>query len=280
MLLDGKVAIITGAARGTGTTIARRFVEEGAKVVVADIREVEGQAMAQACGDAAYFQPLDVTKDANWDKAVATVLDVHGRIDVLVNNAAILHMGNLDHTTSDDFRRLFEVNALGAFAGIRAVVGPMRSGGGDDRQPGVGRRLRRTQWQQCLLGEQVRHAGHDEVGGARSRRDNIRVNTVCPAGGNAAMFAPWADQLAEMAEDSSRLPRSPGHSSSGPGGRGCRCRCLLASDMSRFVTGADVPVDGGQTAGHFDPASTPCSGGIAGSPADGAGRTDGGAVAN
>jgi 3alpha(or 20beta)-hydroxysteroid dehydrogenase len=254
MLLDGKVAIITGAARGTGATIARRFVEEGAKVVVADIREEEGQATAQACGHAAYFQPLDVTKDASWDRAVATVLDVHGRIDVLVNNAAVLHMGNLDHTTAQDFRRLFEVNALGAFVGIRAVVGPMRRGGG-----GSIVNLASVAALAGLNGSSAYSASKFAMRGMTKSvalevgRDNIRVNTVCPAGGNAAMFAPWADQLAEMSADSAAYHGARAIPRAAQVDEVADAVVFLASDMSRFVTGADVPVDGGQTAGYFHP---------------------------
>lgn len=252
MLLDRKVAIITGAARGTGATIARRFVEEGATIVVADVREDEGQATATACGDSAYFQRLDVTQDASWDEAVAKVLELHGRLDVLVNNAAILHMGNLEHTTTEVFRRLFEVNALGAFIGIRAVVGPMRKGGG-----GSIVNLASVAALAGLNGNSAYTASKFAMRGMTKSialevgRDNIRVNTVCPAGGNAAMFAPWFDQLAEMAEDSAGYHAARAIPRAAQVDEVADAVVFLASDLSRFITGADVPVDGGQTAGHF-----------------------------
>ncbi len=252
MLLEGKVAIITGAARGTGATIARRFVEEGAKIVVADIREDEGQATAKACGDDAYFQRLDVTDDASWDQAVAKVLEIHGRIDVLVNNAAILHMGNLEHTSSDVFRRLFEVNALGAFVGIRAVVGPMRTaGGGSIVNLASVAALAGLNGNSAYTASKFAMRGMTKSVALEVGRDNIRVNTVCPAGGNAAMFAPWADQLASMSADSAAYHGARAIPRAAQVDEVADAVVFLASDLSRFITGADVPVDGGQTAGHF-----------------------------
>jgi 3alpha(or 20beta)-hydroxysteroid dehydrogenase len=252
MLLDDKVAIISGAARGTGATIARRFVAEGAKIVVADVREDEGEATAKACGDRAYFQRLDVTKDVSWDEAVAKVLEVHGRIDVLVNNAAILHMGNLEHTTTDDFRRLFEVNALGAFAGIRAVVGPMRAGGGGSivNLASVAA-LAGLNGNSAYTASKFAMRGMTKSVALEVGRDNIRVNTVCPAGGNPAMFGPWADRLAEMSEETAAYHAARAIPRGAEVDEVADVVVFLASDLSRFVTGADVPVDGGQTAGYF-----------------------------
>jgi 3alpha(or 20beta)-hydroxysteroid dehydrogenase len=252
VLLDDKVAIITGAARGTGATIARRFVAEGAKIVVADIREDEGEATARACGDRAYFQRLDVTKDVSWDEAVAKVLEVHRRIDVLVNNAAILHMGNLEHTTTDDFRRLFEVNALGAFAGIRAVVAPMRaSGGGSIVNLASVAALAGLNGNSAYTASKFAMRGMTKSVALEVGRDNIRVNTVCPAGGNPAMFAPWADRLAEIAEEAAAYHEARAIPRAAEVDEVADVVVFLASDLSRFVTGADVPVDGGQTAGYF-----------------------------
>jgi 3alpha(or 20beta)-hydroxysteroid dehydrogenase len=252
MLLDGKVAMITGAARGSGATTARRFVEEGAEIVVADVREDEGQATAKGCGDKAYFQRLDVTKDASWDEAVTRLLDVHGRIDILVNNAAIIHMGNLEHTTTDDFRRLFEVNALGAFAGVRAVVGPMRAGGGGSivNLASVAA-LAGLNGNSAYTASKFAMRGMTKSVALEVGRDNIRVNNVCPAGGNAAMFAPWADRLAEMSEDSAAYHAARAIPRAAKVEEVADVVVFLASDLSRFVTGADVPVDGGQTAGYF-----------------------------
>ena len=93
MLLDGKIAIVTGAARGTGAMTARRFVDNGALVVIADLLEDEGRAVAAELGDRAMFHRLDITDEDSWQTVVTAVLARHGRVDVLVNNAAVLHIG-------------------------------------------------------------------------------------------------------------------------------------------------------------------------------------------
>ena len=122
MLLEGKVAIVTGAARGTGKAIARRFVAEGATVALADVLVEQGEATAAKLGPAASFHELDVTDADGWAALVEGLVAQHGHVDVLVNNAAILHLGSIEATGLDTFRRVFDVNTAGAYAGIAAVV--------------------------------------------------------------------------------------------------------------------------------------------------------------
>jgi 3alpha(or 20beta)-hydroxysteroid dehydrogenase len=128
--LAGKVAIVTGAARGTGAAIAKRFVSAGAHVVLGDVQHELGEQVAREIGAAARYLPLDVTSEQDWERVVAQTLADLGRVDVLVNNAAILHMGALERTAPETFRRVLEVNTVGPFLGIRAVLGPMRRQGG------------------------------------------------------------------------------------------------------------------------------------------------------
>ena len=129
MLLEGKVAIVTGAARGTGKAIARRFVAEGATVALADVLVEQGEATAAKLGPAASFHELDVTDADGWAALVEGLVAEHGHVDVLVNNAAILHLGSIESTGLDTFRRVFDVNAAGAYAGIAAVAPHMRTNG-------------------------------------------------------------------------------------------------------------------------------------------------------
>ena len=124
--LAGKTAIVTGAARGSGAAIARRFVEEGATVVVADVRDDEGQATASSLGERARYVRCDVTAEADWESLVGSV----DRLDVLVNNAAVLLLADLASTTVEQYLRVTRVNELGTFLGIRAAIEPMRAGGG------------------------------------------------------------------------------------------------------------------------------------------------------
>jgi 3alpha(or 20beta)-hydroxysteroid dehydrogenase len=127
--MDGKVAIVTGGARGMGEATVRLMVGEGAKVVIGDLLEAEGQALADELGDAATFLRMDVSQEADWDKAVALAGEF-GPLNVLVNNAAILHLASITDTTPADFLKVVNVNLLGAFMGIRAVIDPMKAAGG------------------------------------------------------------------------------------------------------------------------------------------------------
>lgn len=125
-ILQGKVAIVTGAARGTGAAIAERFCLEGAHVVLGDVLDDKGRETAKKLGPMASYSHHDVTDSSQWSELVERTLVEHERIDVLVNNAAVLHQGPIENTSEDDFRRLLEVNTLGPFLGIRAVVPAMR----------------------------------------------------------------------------------------------------------------------------------------------------------
>src|SRR5258708_5619617 len=113
--MDGQVAIVTGAARGSGEQIARAFVAEGAKVVILDVLEDRGKLVADDIGEAALFMRCDVTSESDWQEAVAATLRAWSRIDVLVNNAAILHLSTLVDTDVEDYLRVMKVNELGPF---------------------------------------------------------------------------------------------------------------------------------------------------------------------
>jgi len=104
--LDGKVGIVTGGARGSGEQIARAFVSEGMKVVLVDILEDRGKVVADELGDAAFFVRCDVTNEQDWQNAVAAAVREFGRLDVLVNNAAVLHLSLIEHTDADDYLRV------------------------------------------------------------------------------------------------------------------------------------------------------------------------------
>lgn len=130
MRLKGKNAIVTGAARGLGASIAVDLAHEGANVMLCDILVEQGQSVADAIGDAAVFRQLDVAQSEQWAETVAAAQERFGSVDVLVNNAALIEQVPFDEVTEELFKAVFEVNALGTFLGMRAVVPAMRRSGG------------------------------------------------------------------------------------------------------------------------------------------------------
>src|SRR4051812_18580065 len=127
--LAGKVAIVTGAARGSGAAIAGRIVAEGGRVIVADLLDERGHDVVEQLGTAARYVHCDVTSEVDWASVVGEA-DTLGGLHVLVNNAALLHLASIEETSEADYRRIFEVNELGTFLGIRAAIAPMRAAGG------------------------------------------------------------------------------------------------------------------------------------------------------
>lgn len=123
--LDGKIALITGGARGQGAEEARLFANEGATVIVTDVLDTEGEAVAASIGSAASYQHLDVSAEAEWQQVVDGVVAEHGRIDVLVNNAGIDLIKKLLATTVEDFERVIGINLRGTFLGMRIVADAM-----------------------------------------------------------------------------------------------------------------------------------------------------------
>ena len=133
MRLEGKVAIITGGARGQGATEARMFAQEGARVVIGDVRDEQGmqvEAEIRELGGEAIYLHLDVTSADDWQQAVDTAEQRFGKVDVLVNNAAIVLRKNIEETTADDWDNIMEINAKGVFLGTKTVIPAMRRAGG------------------------------------------------------------------------------------------------------------------------------------------------------
>jgi len=127
--LEDKVAIISGASRGQGEAEARLFVREGAQVVIADILDDQGEALAKELGDDARFVHLDVSDEHAWVDALGFTLAAFGRVDVLVNNAAVHHVVKLEDETVEGFERMFRVNLLGTFLGMRTCAPELRKTG-------------------------------------------------------------------------------------------------------------------------------------------------------
>ncbi len=250
--LAGRVAIVTGAARGLGAVVAERLVAAGAKVVLGDVRDDEGRDTAHRLGDAAEFERLDVTSEADWQRVVEATLARHDRIDLLVNNAGRLGMGAIENTTADEARGIFDVNLMGPFLGIRAVVPAMKA-----RRSGSIVNVSSLDGLMGMNGVAAYSASKWGLRGlAKSAalelgRDGIRVNTVCPAGGNPQMYGPWMEKLVGVLDATKAYVADRAIPTEAPLSAIANAVVFLASDASSHCTGMDLPVDGGAHAGHY-----------------------------
>ena len=250
--LDGKVALVTGAARGQGEAEVRLFAREGATVVVADVLDVEGQAVADSIGSQASYLHLDVTDEDNWRSVVDGIVGAHGGIQVLVNNAGIAHNASLVNTTLDDYRAVVDVNQTGVFLGMRAVAEPMRDSGGGaivnissiDGIVGMTGLLPYVASKFAVRG--MTKAAALELGPW-----GIRVNSVHPGLIETPMLHLGGETvdrgIARMVEHFPlRRVGAPSEVAS--------VALFLACDDSAYCTGAEVVVDGGIIAGMPGPA--------------------------
>jgi 3alpha(or 20beta)-hydroxysteroid dehydrogenase len=248
------VAIVTGAARGTGAAVAERLCKQGAHVMLGDVLDTAGEETAAKLGAAATYMNHDVTSSAQWTTLVERTLDAHGRIDILVNNAAVLHQGPIESTSEADFRKLLEVNTLGPFLGIKAVVPAMRKqGAGAIVNVGSLDSLAAMNGLTAYCASKFGLRGLSKAAALELGRDGIRVNTVCPAGGNPDMYGPWMDKLKGFMEETIAYGENRGIPGSVPVESIVDAIIFLASDVSSHCTGIDLPVDGGASAGCFIP---------------------------
>ncbi len=254
--LDGKVALVTGAARGTGEATARLFASEGARVVIGDVLDEAGRAVAKDLGDAARCLRLDVTSEADWRHGVQTTLEAFGRLDVLVNNAAVLHMAALVDTRLEDFERVVRVNQIGTFLGMRAVVEPMKqSGGGSIVNISSVDGLRGHNGVVAYASTKWAVRGMTKVAALELGKFGIRVNAVCPEAGSAEMMQPYVPEGWDVEQVAARgQPTLSYQKQRTIADRLCDIAHLvlfLASDESLSCTGGDFAIEGGKTAGEI-----------------------------
>lgn len=246
--LDGKVALVTGAARGQGEAIARLFVNEGAKVVLGDVLEEPGEKLAAELGDATRFVRLDVTDESAWQRAVDLAVGEFGELDALVNNAGIVHMEPIADTTVDQFRRVFEVNQLGVFLGMKTAAPALTAAGGGT--------IVNTASINAFVGVAGTAAyaaskwavrGMTRTAALELGQHGIRVNTVAPGSVETAMIAPnGVDAMGPLAKTAfARLPLGR----IGQPREIATAVLFLTSDESSYCTGTELVVDGGSLAG-------------------------------
>ncbi|MAQ54735.1 MAG: cyclopentanol dehydrogenase [Chloroflexi bacterium] len=248
MRLQGKVALITGAARGQGAEEARMFAKEGAKVVLADVTDQEGTAVAaeiaEMGGDALYVH-LDVTNEDEWDAAVQSAVASFGKLDILVNNAGIWRRGHVLETSSDQWDDIMDVNAKGVFLGTKAAIPEMRKAGGGS--------IVNISSTAGLVGSKTSAAYSASKGAVRIftkstavqyAAEGIRANSVHPGPIDTDMGDQvWPDAASKSASVTRTALNRMGTPEDIAYGA-----LYLASDESSFVTGSELVIDGGVTA--------------------------------
>ncbi|UKY50844.1 SDR family NAD(P)-dependent oxidoreductase [Streptomyces inhibens] len=254
--LDGRVVLITGAARGQGEQEARLFAAEGAKVVLADVLDDQGEALAKEVGEgrAAYVH-LDVRQEDDWSAAVAAAKQAFGKIDGLVNNAGILRFNELTSTPLDEFLQIIQVNQVGAFLGIKTVAPEIEAAGGGSivntaSYTGV------TGMAYVGAYAATKHAivGLTKVAALELAAKRIRVNAVCPgaidtAMSNPAQLDPEADgeEAAQALDELYRKLVPLGRI--GRPEEVAKLALFLSCEDSSYITGQPFVVDGGWLAG-------------------------------
>lgn len=244
MRLAGKVALITGGAHGMGAAEARLFAREGARVVVADVRDGDGKAVVDAIGGAggqARFVHLDVTREPEWQQAVDATVQAFGKLDVLVNNAGISGGIDPDIMSTSAYDRLMDVNARGVFLGMKHAIPAMQRAGGGS--------IVNISSISGIAGQAMVHMGYNASKGAvrvmtkaaavQQAPHGIRVNSVHP-GVMPAMLTSSADP-----EFRAKLLRGVPMKREGRVEEVAYAVLFLASDEASYITGAELVVDGG-----------------------------------
>ncbi|TAK53903.1 MAG: glucose 1-dehydrogenase [Gammaproteobacteria bacterium] len=237
--VDGKVAIITGAAQGQGARQAQRFVAEGAKVVVTDINR-EGERIAAELGAAAFWVQHDVTQEAAWRRVIDATLAKFGHIDVLVNNAGVYRPGSLADTTTEDFDLHYRVNVRSTFLGMKSVIEPMQAaGGGSIVNISSVAGMRGFPGMFSYAATKWATRGMTKCAARELAPYGIRVNSIHPG----LIDTPMLDVIPR--EDLKTLIDGVPLRRIGTSEDVVEIAMYLASGLSSYVTGSEFVVDGG-----------------------------------
>lgn len=248
MRLQNKITLITGAAQGIGKAIAERYLAEGATVFVCDLKEAEGEQVAsslRASGGQAWFLSLDVSSEENWKRVFDAVVERCGRLDVLVNNAAINIRQPIEEMTVENLDAMLRVNVKGPFLGIKHAIPLLRRGGG-------GSIINMSSI--CgLIGHKYTPEAYTTTKGAitlltksiatRYAKDNIRCNSIHPSTADTPLMREYFKDPARRAERLSEIPLGRFSSVDDI----ASAALFLASDEAAFLNGVALPVDGGLT---------------------------------
>ena len=246
--VEGKVVIVTGAASGMGRADAELLAREGARVVVADLNEADGREVAESIGSDAMFLRLDVTDEANWAAVIATTVEKFGRLDVLVNNAGMMALGNVVETDLQSWRQVNAVNSDGVFLGCKHAIPAMAASGGGS--------IVNMSSVAALSGQSFVAAYSASKGAVRAltksvamyckeQGNGIRCNSVHPDGVKTPMVVKVAMGKDTATDEEIEMI--------GKAGNMCEAAdvanlvLFLASDESRFITGTEMVIDNAAT---------------------------------
>lgn len=241
--LDGKVALVSGAARGQGLATATVLADSGASVMLTDVLDEAGVSAAAGIGPRARYRHLDVSDEGCWAQAVDATLDDFGRLDILVNNAGVWRTASLYEESVAEFEKLLQVNLFGTFHGMRTAIDPMRAAGG-----GAIINIASTAALQAAVGHTAYGASKWAIRGITKTAalelapDGIRVNAVLPGAIDTAMLA-GSDEIKSTLATKIPLARL------GRAHEVASMVAFLASDAAAYITGQEFVVDGGLTSG-------------------------------
>ncbi|MGA1571473.1 MAG: SDR family NAD(P)-dependent oxidoreductase [Ilumatobacteraceae bacterium] len=240
--LSGLTAIVTGAAGAMGEQEARILAERGANVVLTDVRQEEGSAIASDIGDAAVFVQHDVSSESGWNTVIETALSTFGSVNVLVNNAAISKAFKLIDTDVDTFDLVYRVNQLGVFLGMKSVVEPMKAaGGGSIINISSVAGLQGTSTIFAYSASKWAVRGMTQSAALELARYKIRVNSVFPGVIDTPMNDANPPGMNEVLVKTTPLRRM------GQASEVAEAVVFLASPQASFATGAELAIDGGMS---------------------------------
>jgi 3alpha(or 20beta)-hydroxysteroid dehydrogenase len=247
--LDGKVALITGGARGMGKSHVRHFVSEGARVVLGDVLDDKGAAVADGLGgQSCRYVHHDVTSEAQWAAAVDATIAAFGRLDVLVNNAGVLKFATIADMTLADFRRILEVNTVGCWLGMKAAIGPMTAaGGGSIINISSIEGFTGAAGLSAYSASKFAVRGMTKAAARELGQFGIRVNSVHPGGVLTSMTLSAAGAVDHI--DPGAFVKSMPLSRFAEPVEISRLVAYLASDESSYSTGSEFIADGGVLSG-------------------------------
>ncbi len=253
--LKGKVAIVTGSAEGIGEATSKLFAREGAKVAIADINRTRGEEVAGGIkteGGEAIYIPLDVTSEKNWQSLIEKTVNTFSKLNILVNNAGIIKIADIENTSLEDWQRIMDVNATGVFLGTQQAILAMKRNGElcsiINRSSVAGQIGDKNMFAYCASKGAVTTLTKSAALSCGDHNYKIRVNSIHPAYVSTSMTKDEATQIGISEEEYMKGAKQLHPIGLGESMDVAYLDLFLASDESKWITGAEFNVDGGFTA--------------------------------